>query len=498
MTSVLPALADEIARIVLDLGRLPDGAFVDGETVSQGDRFDVYDPGSGMLLATLPQCNADVVDRAAKSARAALSGEWGQMKPAERARLIAELARRIRADANRLSLIETLDSGKPLREAKGDIETAARYFEYYAGVADKLQGETIPLGSGFMSWTIREPVGVTAHIIPWNFPLVTCARGLAPALAAGCTAVLKPSELTSLTAILLAELMHNIGFPKGVCSVVTGFGDPTGAALVSHPQIDHVTFTGSVGSGQAVMRAAAANVTAVTLELGGKSPVIALSDAPVDAVVDGAYNAIMLNAGQVCSAGSRLVVARGLRDEVVDRLAARMAAARPDHGLRDGATGSVISAGQLQRIGGFVGRAKEAGVGVLAGGQVASVDGFATGQFFEPTLLDSRSPEDEVVQEEIFGPVLTVQTAADDAEALALANGTKYGLVAGVYARDVGRALAIARDVCAGQVFINQYFAGGVETPFGGNRMSGFGREKGMEAVQTYLRTKCITAKVDP
>lgn len=488
----------DFAAVLRHVGPLPTRALVDGEPVAGPDRFDVFDPGSGIVLTSLPRCDADTVDRAVRAARAALSGDWGRMKPAQRARMIAEIARRIRADAGRLALIETLDSGKPLREAKGDIETAARYFEYYAGVADKLQGDSIPLGPDFMSWTIREPVGVTAHVIPWNFPLVTCARGLAPALAAGCTAVLKPSELTSLTAILLGELMRDIGFPHGVCSVVTGFGDPTGATLVAHPEVDHVTFTGSVRTGQAVMRAAAANVTAVTLELGGKSPVIALSDAPAAAVVEGAYSAIMLNAGQVCSAGSRLVVARSLRDEVVDRLATRMAAARPDHGLRDGATGSIVSAPQLRQIAGFVERARATGVEVLAGGRPAAVGGFPKGAFFEPTLLDSRSPEDEVVQEEIFGPVLTVQTAEDDAEALSLANGTRYGLVAGVYASDVGRALAIARDVCAGQVFINQYFAGGVETPFGGNRMSGFGREKGLEALQTYLRTKCITAKVAP
>jgi aldehyde dehydrogenase (NAD+) len=461
-----------------------------------GRRFATVDPASGRVIAEVPAGGAADVDRAVAAAKAALRGDWCTTLPAERARILYRTATLIRHDAARLARIETLDSGKPLREAKGDIETAARYFEYYAGIADKMQGDTIPLGSDYVSFTLHEPVGVTAHIIPWNFPLVTTARGIAPALACGCTAVVKPAEQTPLTAILLADVLEQAGLPKGVYNVVTGYGEEAGAPLVGHPDVSHVTFTGSVETGKFVMKSAAEHIASVTLELGGKSPLIVLADADIGAAVQGTLKAIYMNAGQVCSAGSRLIVERRVRDAMLERLAKAAAGLKPGHGLDDPDLGPLISQEQLDRVAGYVAGAKRRGLDILVGGERASVPGLGGGWFYNATIIDGAAGGDPVVQEEIFGPVLTVQTADTAEETLALANGTAYGLVAGIYTQDIGRALRLARDLEAGQVFINQFFAGGVETPFGGVKQSGFGREKGLDALKSYYRVKCVTARL--
>ncbi len=461
-----------------------------------GRRFATVDPASGRVIAEVPAGGAADVDRAVAAAKAALRGDWRTTLPAERARILYRTAALIRQDAVRLARIETLDSGKPLREAKGDIETAARYFEYYAGIADKMQGDTIPLGPDYVSFTLHEPVGVTAHIIPWNFPLVTTARGIAPALACGCTAVVKPAEQTPLTAILLAEVLEQAGLPKGVYNVVTGYGEEAGAPLVSHPDVAHVTFTGSVETGKFVMKSAAEHIASVTLELGGKSPLIVLADADIGAAVQGTLKAIYMNAGQVCSAGSRLIVERRVRDAMLERLAKAAAGLKLGHGLDDPDLGPLISQEQLDRVAGYVASAKRRGLDILVGGERASVPGLGGGWFYNATIIDGAASGDPVVQEEIFGPVLTVQTADTAEETLALANGTAYGLVAGIYTQDIGRALRLARDLEAGQVFINQFFAGGVETPFGGVKQSGFGREKGLDALKSYYRVKCVTTRL--
>ncbi|MCC7016863.1 MAG: aldehyde dehydrogenase family protein [Rhodospirillales bacterium] len=471
---------------------------IGGERVEAvgGARFATLDPATGIAFAEVPAGGPQDVDRAVASAKKALKGPWLKTTPAERGRILTRAAHLIRRDKDKLARIETLDCGKPLREALGDMETAAGYFEYYAGIADKLQGDTIPLGPDFISFTLHEPVGVTAHIIPWTYPLVTTARGVAPALAAGNTAVIKPAEQTPLTALMLADILAEAGLPAGVYNVVTGFGPEVGAPLSAHPDVAHVTFTGSVPTGKAVMKAAAEHVASVTLELGGKSPVVVLADADLDAAVEGTLKAIYTNAGQVCSAGSRLVVERRLHNAMMERLVARAEKLVLGHGLDDAPLGPLVSDEQLRRVSGLVADARRRGVTVATGGAPATVAGLEGGYFFAPTIFDDVKAIDDVAQEEIFGPVLTVQIVNSPEEAVAIGNSTRYGLVAGIYTADIGKALRFARDIDAGQVFINQYFAGGVSTPFGGVKNSGFGREKGLAALASYFRVKCVTAKI--
>jgi acyl-CoA reductase-like NAD-dependent aldehyde dehydrogenase len=480
-------------------GPLPDHMVIGDEALRGGgrDMIEVVDPATGGPIGAVPAATAADVDHAVAVSRRALAGSWARTKPAERARILLRVAQAIRDNAGRLAVIETLDCGKPLREARGDIETAARYFEYYAGAADKLQGNSIPLGPDYMAFTVCEPVGVTAHIVPWNFPLVQVARGVAPALAAGNTVIVKPAEQTPMTAVILAGLLAKAGLPTGVYGVVTGYGHSTGATLAAHPGVNHVTFTGSVVTGKAVMTAAASHVASVTLELGGKSPVVVLADADIDAAVAGTIKAFCLNAGQVCSAGSRLIVEKAAEAAMLDRLGKALGAMQAGHGLDDPAISPIISRKQLERIDRLVASSVAAGAERLAGSGILTVKGLEDGYFYSPTVLKAQGSDGIEVREEIFGPVLTVQTADSPEHALSLANGTDYGLVAGVYTRDVGRALILARDIEAGQIFLNEYFAGGVETPFGGVKNSGFGREKGLEALKSYLRVKCITARID-
>ena len=459
--------------------------------------LETHDPSSGQPIAEVASGDAADDDAAVYAAQAALSGEWGSALPAARARVLIKIAELLRRDAKRFALVETLDSGKPIRESIGDVETSARYFEYYSGIADKLQGDTIPLGRDFVSYTLREPLGVAAHIIPWNFPLVTIARGLAPCLAAGCTAVVKPAEQTPLTALMLADVLQEAGLPAGAYNVVNGTGVSVGAPLVAHPGISHVTFTGSVVTGKSVMKGAAEHVASVLLELGGKSPVIVLADADVDAALQGVLKAIFTNAGQVCSAGSRLIIERRIAEPFLDRLVKATAGLTPGRGVDDPALGPLISPEQLNRVASYVdGAARAKGCSLLTGGERLHPKGLENGWFFAPTIITVDDIASPIVQEEVFGPVLAVQIAEDAEDALRLANGTAYGLVAGIYTSDITRALRIARDVDAGQVFINQYFAGGVETPFGGTKNSGFGREKGLDAVRNYLRVKTVTVRL--
>jgi len=478
------------------VGHVDTSSYVDGRFVPAGTRaIPTFDPATGGVLAEVASASAEVVDQAVTAARRGLSA-WGRMLPSERARALNRVAQLLRRDADRIAKLESLDSGKPLREARGDIETSARYFEYYSGIADKLQGDSIPLGENFMSLTLKEPIGVTAHIIPWNFPLVTTARGVAPALAAGCTAVVKPAEQTPLSALALARVMEEAGVPAGVYNVVCGDGPEVGEPLVGHPGVDHVTFTGSVETGKRVMRTAAGHVASVTLELGGKSPIVVLDDADLDAALAGTMKAIFTNAGQVCSAGSRLIVEQGIAERLLPKLVSAAAKMSAGRGIDDADLGPLVSQQQLAKVERYVQEGTGRGLIALCGGKRLRPQGLENGWFFEPTLVMCPEASDAVVQEEIFGPVLAVQVARDEAHALSLANGTSYGLVAGIYTRDVSRALRFARDICAGQVFVNQYFAGGVETPFGGRRNSGFGREKGLAALQNYIALKTVTFKI--
>jgi aldehyde dehydrogenase (NAD+)/betaine-aldehyde dehydrogenase len=489
--------AETLISTYFQTGSLPDlpaDHFIDGAFVApvNGARMESFDPGRGRVFADFARGDAEDVDRAVESAVRGFE-IWRRRTPAERCRVLNDIPCILRANADLLAVVESLDSGKSLAEAQGDVAGSARLFEYYAGAADKLDGRSVNLGGDSAAFTVREPVGVTAHIVPWNYPTSTLVRGIAPALAAGCSAVIKPAETTPFTALLIARLLVEAGLPAGVVNVVTGTGSEVGAPLVADPRVRHVTFTGSVATGVNVMRTVAPNVTGLTLELGGKSPLIAFEDADPEAVADGALWAIFSNAGQICSAGSRLLIQRSLRDKVLPLLVEKARAIRIGHGLQGPDMGAINSEAHLNKIAGFVDRARQRSVRILCGGNVTTDPANGEGWFFEPTILDGLAPDDEAVTQEIFGPVLVVQDFETEADAVALANGTDFALSAGIYTRDIGRALRMARAVDAGQVTVNDYWAGGIELPFGGNRKSGFGREKGLEGLDAYTRAKAIT-----
>ncbi|MDF2809867.1 MAG: aldehyde dehydrogenase family protein [Microvirga sp.] len=480
------------------LGGLPDQHFIDGQwqASASGDKMETFDPGLGRAFHSFAAGGQSDVEAAVEAARRALGGPWRRLRPEERGAILARAAALIRENSPRLSVIECLDSGKPLQEAESDVAGAARCFEFYAGAADKDIADCFPLGPDYLGYTVNEPVGVTAHIIPWNFPLSTIARGIAPALAVGCTVVAKPAEQTPLTALLLAEILLQAGLPAGACNVVTGTGASAGVPLVSHRDVRHVTFTGSVPTGVAVMQAAARNITSVVLELGGKSPILVMADADLDAAVEGVLGGIYENAGQICSAGSRLVIERVVHAEMVGRLAARAQQITLGHGLRRPQIGPVNSLAQQNKIADYVNGAKSRGIVVAAGGSSATDAKTGKGWFYRPTILDQVPAADAVIQEEIFGPVLSIQVVEGEDEAVAVANDTPFGLVAGIYTRDFARAHRMARDIDAGQIYINEYFAGGIQVPFGGNKMSGFGREKGMAALRSYSKIKGVAARI--
>jgi len=480
------------------LEALPIGHFIDGAFTqpSHNRTMESFDPGRGEAFARFTAGTRDDIDQAVASSRQAFENVWRDMAPVERSRILQQASALILEKLDLLAVVETLDSGKPLQEAMGDVRGAARTFEYYAGACDKLQGDSFPLGSDYIGYTIHEPVGVTAHIIPWNFPISTAARGFAPALAAGCTVVAKPAEQTPFTALLLADLLYKAGLPAGVCNVVTGTGLETGAPLTSHSGVDHITFTGSVQTGRAVMKAAAEDITRVVLELGGKSPVVVLGDCDKEQALSGVLGAIYENAGQICSAGSRLVIEKSIHEEFLAELVERTKGLKLGHGLDNPDVGPVNSAEHLAKIAGFLDRARTRGADVVAGGAITRDPGSGRGWFFEPTIVNDVAASDELAREEIFGPVLTVQVADDAEHALELANDCQYGLVAGIYTSNFAKAHQLARKIDAGQIYINEYFAGGIEVPFGGNKKSGFGREKGLEGLISYCKTKSIAAKI--
>ncbi len=497
MTSERAQLIEEAMRTGT-LAGLPGGHFINGRFVDavSGRRMESFDPGNGKPFATVAAGNAEDIDRAVAAARAALSGPWSRLNPAARGEILMRASRLIAERSARFAVVETLDSGKRLSEAEGDVAGVVRAFAYYAGAADKLYGDSMPLGSDHIGLTIEEPVGVAAQIVPWNYPLSTAARGIAPALAAGCTLVVKPAEQTPLTTLMLAELLQEAGLPEGVLNVVSGTGAEAGSALVAHPGIDHITFTGSVATGQRVMRAAAEHVTRLVLELGGKSPVVVLGDCDLDAAVDGVLEAIFENAGQICSAGSRLIVEQTIAERLLDRLVGRAELLRPGHGLGEAGIGPINSPAQLSRVAAHVERARAAGNRILTGGGIVPPEDCGGGWFYRPTIVLARGADDPLVQEEIFGPVLTVQIVPDFEAAVTAANATSFALVAGIYTRDHAKAWRFARAVDAGQVYINEFFAGGVAMPFGGNRKSGFGRAKGMAGLRSYCKLKSVVARI--
>lgn len=467
------------------------GAWVDSRS---RQTFETIDPATEEALASVPRGRPEDIDDAVAAARAAFEGVWGQTRPRDRADLLFRLANAIRMHADELAELETLDQGKPLATSKREVLSTARYFEFYAGAADKFYGETIPLGPDYVDFTLREPLGVTAHIVPWNMPLNMVGRSVGPALAMGNTAVVKPAEQTPLTALKLAELMEEVGFPAGVYNVVTGYGDEAGAALSRHVGIDSMTFTGSVETGRLVMKAAAEHIKPVVLELGGKSPHIIFADADLDAAVAEAAKGIYSNCGQICSAGSRLVVQESIRDVFVDRLVAHSRALKVGPGMESPDLGPLNSREHYARVLDYVKIGQQEGAALVTGG--GRPDQIERGYFLAPTIFDAVQPDMRIAQEEIFGPVLSVITFSDEDEALAIANGVKYGLVAGIFTNDINRALRLAKGIRAGQIFVNEYYAGGEETPFGGYKQSGFGREKGMAALLNYTQIKNVAIRI--
>jgi aldehyde dehydrogenase (NAD+) len=415
----------------------------------------------------------------------------------ERSRLLMRLASLVDTHREELARLESRDTGKPLKQGRADAQALSRYFEYYAGAADKLHGQTIPYQTGYTVFTLREPHGVTGHIIPWNYPMQIFGRSVAASLAVGNACVVKPAEDACLSLIRIAQLAAEAGLPAGALNVVTGLGAEAGQALAEHPDIDHISFTGSPETGRRVAQAGAQHHCPVTLELGGKSPQIVFDDADLQAALPVLVNAIIQNGGQTCSAGSRVLIQQGIHDALVEQLIERFSALRAGPALADLDLGPLVSRRQLQRVWDYLSDAQASGLGFAAQGTVQ--DNAPGAGFYQAPVLLTRVPRDDrLFQEEIFGPVLVTTPFQDEHEALALANGTRYGLVAGVWTRDGGRQMRMARAIRGGQVFINNYGAGGgVELPFGGVRASGHGREKGFEALYAFTTLKTIAIRHD-
>lgn len=467
-------------------------AVIAGEHVRPGEWIDVVDPFDGSPLARVARCRAPEVEAAVRAARETYETHWRHTTAQQRAELCRALAAALRAEGEALARTESLDTGKPLGQARTDAEVAARYFDFYGGVVEALGGETVLTRPDLLAFTLREPYGVCGHIIPWNYPLQVAARTVAPALAAGNCCVLKPAEDAPLTPLRLGELALAAGFPPGALNVVPGYGEEAGAALAAHPGIDHLAFTGSREVGESVMAAAARNIVPVTLELGGKSPHIMLPDADIERALPLIVRSITEHAGQNCSAGSRLLVHESLHPQVVAALGEAFGALRLGRGLDDPDVGPLISARQRDRVLGHL-REAAADCEVVTGGGVPEDAALAAGFFVQPTLLDGVSPKQPVFTEEVFGPVLCVTPFTGTDEAVALAEATSYGLAAGIWTRDVAVAHRLARELRVGQVFVNNYSAaGGVELPFGGYKRSGIGVEKGFEALREYTRCKTV------
>jgi aldehyde dehydrogenase (NAD+) len=475
----------------------PVAHFIGGRFVAQagGKSLPMIDPSDGSEFAAIARGTAADIDAAVAAAQSARDGALGRLAPADKGRALARLAQAIGAHAEELALIEARDCGKPLTQARADVAACARYFEFYAGACDKLAGDTIPYPDDYTVLTWREPHGVTAHIIPWNYPLQIFGRSVGGALAAGNACVVKPAEDACLSLLRIAQLSVDAGLPPGALNIVTGLGNEAGAALAAHPSVQHLSFTGSPVTGAAVAAACAAHHCPVTLELGGKSPQIVFDDADFALALPAIVNAIVQNAGQTCSAGSRLLVQRGAYESFLSQLAARFAALRVGPALADLDCGPLIRASQLARARGFVDGASRDGIAIAGEGRV---DGTAPagGFYMAPVMLRDVPTTHRLWREEVFGPVLAATTFDDEADAIRLANGTDFGLVAGVWTRNGGRQLRLARALASGQVFVNNYGAGGgVELPFGGVRHSGYGREKGFAALHGFTTLKTVVLR---
>jgi aldehyde dehydrogenase (NAD+) len=468
-----------------------DDAWIEAE----GDRvFATIDPATEEPIAEVARGSAGDIDRAVRAADAARRGPWGKLSPAERGQLLFRLADTIAGERETLARLETLDVGKPLKDSLGDIDGVVTTLRYNAGAADKMQGETIPLGPEVVDFTLLEPLGVTAHIVPWNFPLGMALRSLAPALAAGCTAVLKPAEQSPLSALKFAELLPAAGIPKGVVNVVTGYGEEAGEALVRHPLVRGITFTGSVETGRKILAAAAPGIKPTVLELGGKNPMIVFADADLERAVADALAGSFENCGQVCSSSSRYLLQPAIREEFLDRLGERARALRIGPGLDNPDLGPIVSDEQYRRVTGYVALGEAEGARLRLGGKRPRH--LQRGYFIEPTIFDRVDPSAAIAREEIFGPVGVAIDIVDEDAALALANGLGYGLAAGVYTADISRAMRLARRIEAGSVWINGWWMGGVQAPTGGMKDSGIGRERGLAGIRNYLQVKNVAIRL--
>ncbi|TDT74046.1 aldehyde dehydrogenase (NAD+) [Litoreibacter halocynthiae] len=465
------------------------GAWVDP---AEGQTLELENPSNGEVICLIARGQQDDIDRAVAAAQEALQGPWARMTAPERGRILARIGQLVLENADRLARLEAMDVGKPLKQAKADALALARYMEFYGGAADKLHGHTIPYLDGYTVYTLREPHGVTGHIIPWNYPMQIIGRSVGAALAMGNAAVLKPAEEACLTALAFADLARQAGLPDGVLNVVPGLGIEAGAALSGHADVNHISFTGSVGVGKLIQRQASEHIVPVTLELGGKSPQLVFDDADIDAALPFLVNAGVQNAGQTCSASSRILVQRGVFDEVLDRMAARYGELQVGPAMEDLDVGPLISARQKEVVEGFLSHG--ASLEKAAQGQIVD-NAPADGHYVAPTLFAGVSPGHILAQEEIFGPVQVVIPFDDEAQALSIANGTQFGLVASVWSRDGARQMRLAKALRSGQVFLNNYGAGGgVELPFGGTGLSGHGREKGFEALYGFSTLKTVAA----
>ncbi|HEU5035577.1 MAG TPA: aldehyde dehydrogenase family protein [Nocardioides sp.] len=454
---------------------------------------EVHDPGTESVIAEFEESSADLVAEAVEDAHRAWQGEWAAMAPAQRGRVLLSCARAFRDQGDVLARLESLDTGKPLSQARADIEVSARYLEYYAGAVDKLSGETIPQPAGTFAFTVREPYGVVAHVTPWNAPVSQMMRGVAPSLAAGNAVVVKPSELTPLSSALAAVLMAEAGLPAGLCNIVLGEGSTTGDALTRHPLVQHITFTGSLAVGRVVGRIAADRVVGCSLELGGKSPTIVCADADLEKAAAAGALAVIRNSGQSCFATTRLLVHRGVQEQFLELVAARMEGLSVGHGLDDPDLGPLVSEKQRARVLDMVSAARADGARIVAGGSTGDRE---RGHFVLPTLLADVTNDMPIARQEVFGPVQSVIAFDDVDEAIRMANDTPYGLSAGVFTADLGRAHRVAAALKAGQVQVNRYAGAGVEVPFGGYKESGIGREKGMEALRHYSQVKSVIMSV--
>ncbi len=467
-----------------------DGKWVDAKSRK---RLAISDPATGRQVAEVALAGAEDVNAAVAAARRAVASRaLYDMKPEARCRLLNTIAAAIRGMVDEIAPVMTAENGKNLDFSRDEVESTARYFEYYAGMADKMHGRSIPLGGGYVDYTQLVPYGVSAQIVPWNFPLEIAARSLAPALGGANAVVIKSPELSPLSICFLAKAAERAGLPKGYLNIVCGLGEDAGEALTGHPGVDHIVFTGSVATGIRILRKAAERAVPSVMEMGGKSAGIVYADADLDATAKSAAIAIFAHAGQVCSAGSRLIVHRGVHDDLVDRIAKVAKGFTMGPGVENHFLTPVISEKQLEKIEGYCRSGVQAGAKAVIGGKRAN----RPGCFMEPTIFTGVTPDMLIAKEEIFGPVLAVMPFDEPDEALAIANGTEYGLAAGVYTRDLGRAHWTADRLEAGIVFVNQWFAGGNEVPFGGVKRSGFGREKGVEAMGNYVQVRNIAIRI--